>query len=181
MLLCLKCKDEKPFDEFYVKRDRPRGYQSYCKVCARKRTNQHRAENQKTLQEKQREYYKNNSEKRVASVLKARKNHWDKFVEYKKQYTHKNLEKVRAWDAAKRANRLQRTPMWLSVDQKKEIENFYWLAKDLEVISGQSYHVDHIVPLSGKTVCGLHVPWNLQVLPADVNCRKSNKFNGMPQ
>ena len=180
MLLCLKCKVEKSFVEFYVKRGRPRGYQSYCKACAKERTNQHRHENLETLRAKQRDYYKANSEKRVAGVLKARKNHWANFVAYRRKYAAANPEKVRAWDAIKRANRYQRAPKWLSALQKQEIENFYWLAKDLEIVTGEHYQVDHIVPLNGKTVSGLHVPWNLQVLPADVNLRKSNKFEGAP-
>ena len=51
----------------------------------------------------------------------------------------------------------------------------YWLASDLFKVTGEEYHVDHIVPLVGVDVCGLHVPWNLQVLPSDLNLKKGNK------
>jgi hypothetical protein len=67
-------------------------------------------------------------------------------------------------------------PPWLSESQRAEIENVYWLALDLRSVSGQEYHVDHIIPLQGKNICGLHVPWNLQVLPADLNISKRNHF-----
>lgn len=67
-------------------------------------------------------------------------------------------------------------PAWLDKDQKSLISAIYWLAKDLEVITGERYHVDHIIPLKGKTVCGLHVPWNLQVLPSDINLAKNNRL-----
>jgi hypothetical protein len=67
-------------------------------------------------------------------------------------------------------------PTWLSEEQLSVIADFYAHAKDCEVVSGEKYHVDHIVPLQGKDICGLHVPWNLQVLPADVNISKSNKY-----
>jgi hypothetical protein len=59
-------------------------------------------------------------------------------------------------------------------DFHQDVADLYWLAKDLEKVSGEEYHVDHIIPLAGKDVCGLHVPWNLQVLPADVNMSKNN-------
>jgi hypothetical protein len=71
--------------------------------------------------------------------------------------------------------KINATPNWLTEEHNNEIQQFYWLAKDLQAITGETYHVDHIVPLKGENVCGLHVPWNLQVLPADINLSKGNK------
>lgn len=99
-----------------------------------------------------------------------------RFREKGETYRKNNLDKFAAKEAKRRSRKLCATPPWLNEDHYKEIENFYWLAKDLETITGQQYHVDHIVPLKGKRVCGLHVPWNLQVLPSDINLSKSNRF-----
>jgi hypothetical protein len=68
------------------------------------------------------------------------------------------------------------TPNWLTTEQRKEITDIYEHMRDCRAVTGEAYHVDHIVPLKGKNVCGLHVPWNLQVLPSDVNVSKSNRL-----
>ena len=52
----------------------------------------------------------------------------------------------------------------------------YKEAQRLTKVTGEQYDVDHIIPLKGAAVCGLHVPWNLQVLKHADNMRKSNKY-----
>ncbi len=60
------------------------------------------------------------------------------------------------------------TPPWLSDDQIDEMRKLYRAAG--------TNHVDHIVPLKSPIVCGLHVPWNLQVMDAKSNYAKSNHW-----
>jgi hypothetical protein len=74
-----------------------------------------------------------------------------------------------------RAAKLNRTPIWLTPDHLEQIEDFYVIAKMFQMYTGELYHVDHIEPLQGKDRSGLHVPWNLQVLPHIENLKKSNK------
>lgn len=64
------------------------------------------------------------------------------------------------------------TPSWLTREQLKEMDAVYMVCSWY----GGTHQVDHIVPIGGKVVCGLHVAWNLQVIPALTNQRKSNKF-----
>lgn len=68
------------------------------------------------------------------------------------------------------------TPAWLTEDAFWMMDQAYELARERTKLFGFQWHVDHIVPLRGKNVSGLHVPWNLQVIPARVNQSKHNKF-----
>jgi 5-methylcytosine-specific restriction endonuclease McrA len=95
-------------------------------------------------------------------------------LEYKKMYP----EKANANKATRRSAKKLRTPKWLTNIDFERIENEYKLASLLTKLTGDSWHVDHIVPLQGKTVSGLHVPYNLQVLRASENCSKQNHYIG---
>lgn len=78
--------------------------------------------------------------------------------------------------AQRRAAKLKRTPIWLTKDDIWLISEAYNLASTRTKMFGFSWHVDHIVPLQAKTVSGLHVPWNLQVIPGRDNIAKNNTF-----
>ena len=104
-----------------------------------------------------------------------------KRVNFEKHNAHvklsksKNPEKYEALKRKYKANKLQRIPPWLSNSQFCDIEIYYKKARKLSKLTGVQHHVDHIIPLLGKNVCGLHVPWNLQILTASQNCSKSNR------
>lgn len=73
------------------------------------------------------------------------------------------------------AAKLKRTPTWLTEYDLFFIEEIYHLAKLRSDILGIKYEIDHIIPLQGKLVSGLHVPNNLQILPRSENRRKGNR------
>lgn len=95
---------------------------------------------------------------------------------YNKLYNKLNRGKLNAKWAKYKASQLQATPKWLNKDQLKEIEWFYITAKELQWLSEEPLEVDHIIPLQGENISGLHVPWNLQILPLKQNRSKSNKI-----
>jgi hypothetical protein len=78
--------------------------------------------------------------------------------------------------AKRRAAKLLRTPTWLTPVDFFAISNLYAAAAQRTAETGVKWHVDHIVPLQGQFVSGLHVPWNLQLLPATDNISKHNRY-----
>lgn len=96
--------------------------------------------------------------------------------EYKKQWLEKNKAKTRMYSATRRSAKLQRTPEWLNDGEKFEIECVYRYASCLRNV-GLDYEVDHITPLQGDRVSGLHVPWNLRVISMQMNRSKGNKHH----
>ena len=73
-------------------------------------------------------------------------------------------------------SKLHRTPAWLTDDDHWMIRQAYDLAALRTRMFGFAWHVDHVIPLQGKYVSGLHTPLNLQVIPAAANIAKANRF-----
>lgn len=149
---CSSCKVEKDFTLFSKNSSRKDGFHPSCKNC----------KNEGNLK-----YHQNNREKEAQYSQK-----------YYQQIGRFETDKLREREARRRASKLQATPSWLSESQLLAIKCKYALATMFTKCSGVSYVVDHIVPLRGKTVCGLHVSWNLQVITATENLKKSNKLQG---
>jgi len=93
-----------------------------------------------------------------------------------KKYRTENPEWAKGVYLLYRNQRRKCTPPWLNKEQKRQIFKLRKTARDLEIETGVPHHVDHIVPVMGKTVCGLTVPWNLQIITKQSNQQKSNKF-----
>ncbi len=83
-----------------------------------------------------------------------------------------------AANGTRRAAMRNAVPKWLTESQAENIDLYYSLAKSMAMFDGQKYDVDHIEPLTGKDSsgqhisCGLHVPWNLQIMEHRSNCAK---------
>lgn len=78
-------------------------------------------------------------------------------------------EKTALYAANRRYDKRIATPVWLTEEQKKQMRAFY-------TRRGPNEHVDHIIPLKGVRVCGLHVPWNLRLISKKENLIKGNNY-----
>lgn len=103
-------------------------------------------------------------------------NHTEKIKAYVQKWAKENPAKVLTYTRASQTKKRMRNPKWLTADEKWMIGQAYELAALRTKTFGFSWHVDHILPLQGKTVSGLHTPYNLQVIPGAENVRKSNSF-----
>lgn len=151
-----------------------------CRICSKQKSDAWRLKNPEKSRESSTRWKKRNPDRYAMISASWRKNNRHKVSEYNKLYisgwVEKNREKVRFANSMRRAFLLQSIPKWLTDSQKSEIKEMYALAKRLEEKTGEKFHVDHIVPICGKFVRGLHVPWNLQVIPKIENLKKGNRI-----
>lgn len=152
---CTGCHEVKLLNEFSRHKLGEYGKRPKCKVCLSKEATVYRKTPRgKALRKisKQR-YYQTARGKYTKSLLDAK---------YYRENTAACKARARARDRRVR----EATPKWVDIPSIRKIYR--------ECPEGM--HVDHMVPIKGKTVCGLHVPWNLQYLSAEENMKKSNKL-----
>lgn len=147
-----------------------------CPVCRKISVKAYAQNNPSKLYSIKSKYAKNNPGKIYASQVLYRHRNPEKVSARQLNWRENNLDKRNSYEAKRRAAKLQRTPKWLTSEHYLEIQKFYSLAKELEVTSKQKLEVDHIIPLQGEQVSGLHVPWNLQILTESENTAKGNRL-----
>ena len=126
---------------------------------------------------------KANPERRAAINAAWRKTNPERAKAFRDAYRKANPnawekahpDKRNALTAKHRASKLQRTPPWADHDK---INEWYELAAVATKVSGVPHEVDHIIPLRGKDVSGLHIHTNMQVLTEEANRKKRNTFAG---
>jgi 5-methylcytosine-specific restriction endonuclease McrA len=145
----------------------------------------YREANKEKMNAYNKEYYQVNKEKLTAyreankeKLTAYRKANKEQRDAYMKSYAQTNPGKMSAKTAKRRAAKIQRTPNWLTVDDYHAIRTLYETAAALTKSTGIEHHVDHVIPLQGRTVSGFHCPNNLQILTQSENCSKNNKFTG---
>jgi hypothetical protein len=137
------------------------------------RVRKHIAKDPDAYKAKFRAWLKRTEAKRLSQISEWRAAHPEKVRGIKRAWKARNKDWVAESAAHRRALQIKATPAWAS---RKAIRAFYREAQRISRETGLEHHVDHIVPLRGRNVCGLHVEHNLQILPGPENVRKGNRI-----
>jgi len=135
-----------------------------------------RLTNPEKVKEQNRRYAKKHPEKIVAKVTKWRDKDPEHAAVIAKKSRIKHKSRVTANKMNYRATKINRTPIWLTEFDLLKIKCIYSIAAMLTRENKEPWHVDHIIPLKGKLVSGLHVPNNLHPMRGTENICKNNKY-----
>lgn len=177
---CKTCGESKPFAKgSWVWTAKYGAYGNYCLACNNKKSSDNemarraidpefKAARNEAMRARQRQQYTSDPIWRAKILEKCRIG--------SKAWKAANKGKVNANYKRRYAAKLSRTPAWLTEDDLWMMDEAYRLAQLRKTLTGIDWHVDHIIPLQGTNVSGLHVPTNLQVIPAKANLSKGAKW-----
>jgi len=173
---CIKCETTHLLDNFYKIKTNKDGYSFYCKFCTRANQKEYANKNKETILAKRKEEYYNNKKQILAKNNKYYQKNKARINKVKLKWGRANRHIGNACRTRRNALKVKASPCWLSKEQNRLILDFYAKAKELTLSTGIKHEVDHIIPLKNNLVCGLNVPWNLQILTKSDNIQKSNKL-----
>lgn len=175
MKTCTICAQAKTLQSFGRDVSRKSGLKEQCKACRAEARKRFVAANRDAVNARQNEFYERNRERALAAAAtRYAKNKNDVLRRAAVSY-RANSAPAKARASLRRAKILRQT-LPLTADQRAEIVQLYALADKLTLETGIRHEVDHEIPLQGREVSGLHVPWNLQILTAEQNRAKSNRL-----
>ena len=157
-------------------KEKRREYCAKNKEKIRETTRKYNAQNREKRREYNKKWRDENGERLRENVRKWTAKNKERKSEAQRQWNKANQSKINKYSANRRATRLNATPAWLTDKHRAEMAAIYKEAVAMEKQTGILHHVDHIVPLKGENVSGLHVPWNLQILTATENMSKGNRI-----
>lgn len=177
MKLCVSCKIEKENTAFRQLKTR---LNSWCNDCCKVHKKEWYAKNRETELAKAKEYhyatYADKREHKVQKAIEWVKNNPEKYKINAKKCYEKTKSKKMAYAGMRRALLRNAVPSWFD-SVKQSIDGIYAMRDWMNLtMFGIKYEVDHIIPLTNKFVCGLHVPNNLQIITQFNNRSKRNIF-----
>lgn len=184
MKICRVCGHSKPEQAFAKDARRKDGFCSRCRACRRQHyladiltprrlAQEYNRKNKKAVQSRNLAYYYRNRDDRSEKMANWYLANKTRVLENMRAFRAANPGYCARQQSKRRAAEIQATPMWADLSRMNEI---YAVSNWMTENSGEPWHVDHIVPLRSKTVCGLHCEANLTILPATENMSKSNRY-----
>lgn len=170
VLLCAQCGLKKASDAFFKDKTKPHGHKYACKACMGAKVKADRAAGDTRFKEASARFRAANRERYNAYMARWREANRDKVHQADSAYYTANVAKRVAKARKREADALRATPKWADHERIAEI---YAFAAEFKA-AGFDVHVDHIIPLRGENVRGLHVHTNLRPCLASNNLAKKN-------
>ncbi len=169
MKQCAKCKEEK-LNRLFPKRGND------CKVCVAKYMKMYRTANANHISNLKKEWKAKNKDRVTTNDKKYALENPEVKRAARAKWRKANLHVINALNALRKVSQINRTPKWVDSEELWLIKEVYALATFRTKVTNIRWSVDHITPLQGELVSGLHTISNLQVIPAVINSAKRNRF-----
>lgn len=176
MKICTTCGESKSLDLFPRSNRSKDGCQSLCKVCKSISTKAWKEKNKERIRLARQAHYEANKDKQLSQSNAWKEANREHVNDYAREWAKNNPAKRCEAEMRRHIAKIRRTPVWLTQEDKQAVIVIYEEARRLTVETGIPHEVDHIIPLQGKLVSGLHVPSNLQILIKSDNASKGNRY-----